>query len=53
VFFIGDRFFGAVTAYVPGPESAGYEFTSSLPVRLLRMLLDDLKPILLAPPPAD
>ena len=47
VFFIDDRFFGAVTAYVPGPESAGYGFTSSLPVRLLRLLLDDLTPVLL------
>jgi membrane peptidoglycan carboxypeptidase len=47
VFFIDDRFFGAVTAYVPGPESASYGFTSSLPVRLLRLLLDDLTPVLM------
>jgi membrane peptidoglycan carboxypeptidase len=31
VFFLGDRFFGVVTAYVTGPEAARYHFTSALP----------------------
>ncbi len=38
VFFIGDRFFGVVTAFVPGAEAEGYRFTSKLPVTILRLL---------------
>lgn len=38
VFIIGDRFFGAVTAYVPGEAAAGYSFTSSLPVQVFKNL---------------
>jgi hypothetical protein len=30
VFFLGDRFFGTITAYVSGPEAAQYHFTSEL-----------------------
>lgn len=37
-FFIGDRFFGTVTAYVPGAAAAGYAFTSALPVQVLKTL---------------
>ncbi|MHC4526166.1 MAG: penicillin-binding transpeptidase domain-containing protein, partial [Planctomycetota bacterium] len=33
-FIIGDRFFGNITAYVPGPQAGEYSFTSSLPVAL-------------------
>ncbi len=46
VFFVGDRFFGTVTAYVSGEEAAGYRFTSALPVQVLRRLLPSLKPLL-------
>ena len=46
VFFIGDRFFGTITAYVPGPEAAGYGFTSSLPVQVLKMMAPTLKPMI-------
>lgn len=38
VFFAGDRYFGVITAYVPGPEAARYRFTSALPAQLLRVL---------------
>ncbi len=38
VFFIGDRFFGTVTAYVPGRAAEKYSFTSALPVQLFRQL---------------
>jgi membrane peptidoglycan carboxypeptidase len=38
VFYIGDRYFGVITAYVPGEIAAGYSFTSSLPVAILRLL---------------
>ncbi len=36
-FFIGDRYFGVVSAHVPGREAAQYEFTSALPVTVLKM----------------
>lgn len=38
VFNIGERFFGSMTAYVQGPDSKNYEFTSALPVQLLVVL---------------
>ena len=46
VFMIDGRFFGTVTAFVPGPEAAHYQFTSSLPVRVLGLLLPALEPLL-------
>jgi hypothetical protein len=42
VFFLGDRYFGVFTAYVPGPEAGEFEFTSSLPLEILRRLLPQL-----------
>jgi membrane peptidoglycan carboxypeptidase len=45
-FFFGDRFFGVVTAYVPGPRARGYAFTSALAVRALRLVVPDLAPVL-------
>jgi membrane peptidoglycan carboxypeptidase len=44
VFFLGDRFFGVVTAYVTGPEAARYQFTSALPVQVLKGLAPTLTP---------
>src|SRR5712691_3683307 len=44
VFFLGDRFFGVVTAYVTGPEAARYHFTSALPVQVLESLAPILTP---------
>ena len=46
VFFIGERFFGTLTAYVPGAAAAGYGFTSSLPVQILKMMAPRLKPMI-------
>lgn len=48
-FFIGDRFFGVITAFVPGREAEQYRFTSSLPVRVLRLLAPAINPHLTAP----
>jgi membrane peptidoglycan carboxypeptidase len=45
VFFIGDRFYGTVTAFVPGEDAARFSFTSSLPVELLRQLGPLLQPL--------
>ena len=38
VFYIGDRYFGVITAFVPGQQAEEYEFTSALPVAILRLL---------------
>ena len=38
VFFIEDRFYGVVTAYVPGEAADEYDFTSALPTQILREL---------------
>jgi len=46
VFFLGERFFGVVTAYVTGPEAARYHFTSALPVQVLKGLAPTLTPLL-------
>ncbi len=46
VFFIGDRFFGTLTAFVPGADAAKYSFTSSLSVQILKHLLPTLKPLI-------
>jgi len=46
VFFLGDRFFGTVTAYVRGPASGSYKFTSALSVQLLKALQPQLAPLM-------
>ncbi len=37
-FFVEDRYFGVVTAFVPGGEADHYGFTSSLPTAVFRLL---------------
>jgi hypothetical protein len=49
VFNIGERFFGTMTAYVHGPQSAKYDFTSALPVQLLVTLAPSLMPMIEPP----
>lgn len=50
VFYIGDRFYGTLTAFVPGVNAANYEFTSSLPVSILKLLLPRLAPLVMPEP---
>jgi membrane peptidoglycan carboxypeptidase len=45
-FFIGDRFFGTVVAFVPGREAANYDFTSALAVQVLRDLAPAFLPVI-------
>ncbi len=52
VFFIGDRFFGTVTAHVPGVHAREYAFTSALPVQVLKALAPALEPLLKQAPAA-
>ena len=42
VFYIGERYFGVITAYVQGREADNYRFTSGLPVTLLKLLAPTL-----------
>jgi membrane peptidoglycan carboxypeptidase len=51
VFFLGDRFFGAVSAYVPGAHAAAFDFTSAMSVQLVKALQPQLDPLLRAPVP--
>lgn len=46
VFNIGERYFGSITAYVHGPQAADYDFTSALPVQLLKVLAPSLMPLM-------
>lgn len=45
-FFLGERFFGVITAYVAGEDAGNYHFTSSLPVQILKHLKPTLSPLL-------
>jgi membrane peptidoglycan carboxypeptidase len=38
VFYLGDRYFGTITAYVTGPAAGKYTFTSALPTQILKTL---------------
>lgn len=49
VFNIGERFYGSMTAYVHGPQSEHYDFTSALPVQLLATLAPSLMPMIEPP----
>jgi membrane peptidoglycan carboxypeptidase len=46
VFFLGDRFYGTITAYVRGAEAERYSFTSALATQLLKALAPTLAPLL-------
>jgi membrane peptidoglycan carboxypeptidase len=45
-FFLGDRFFGVMTAYVAGSDAEKYHFTSSLPVQIIKFLEPTLAPMI-------
>jgi hypothetical protein len=42
VFYLGRRWFGVISASVPGPQAEAYAFTSSLPVAVLKLLAPTL-----------
>jgi hypothetical protein len=46
VFFVGDRLYGTVTAFVPGAQAANYHFTSSLAVSFVRALAPELRALI-------
>jgi hypothetical protein len=45
-FYIGDRFFGVISAHVPGPDAAKFDFTSALAAELLKVLAPSLVPLI-------
>jgi membrane peptidoglycan carboxypeptidase len=46
VFNIGQQYYGSITAYVHGPKAEHYDFTSALPVQLLKNLAPSLMRII-------
>lgn len=46
VFYIGDRFFGTMTAIVRGEDAAKYRFTSALPAQLIKSMSPQLTAVL-------
>ena len=46
VFYIGERYFGTLTAFVPGSSSQNFKFTSALPVQVLKGMAPILTPYL-------
>jgi membrane peptidoglycan carboxypeptidase len=42
-FFLGDRYYGTVTAYVSGSQAGQYHFSSALAVSLLKALAPELR----------
>ncbi len=49
VFYLGNRFYGTITGYVPGAAAAQYHFSSALAVHLLKALQPQLEPLLDSP----
>jgi membrane peptidoglycan carboxypeptidase len=45
-FFIGDRFFGVISAHVPGEDAAKFDFTSALAAELLKIVNASLMPMI-------
>lgn len=46
VFYIGERFYGSITAYVSGEQAADYKFTSAMTSQMLRALAPTLQPLI-------
>ncbi len=51
-FYLGDRYFGTLTALVPGEQAGQFGFTSSLTAQMLKTLLPQLQQYLYPEPPA-
>lgn len=45
-FYVGDRFFGVISAHVPGEEAAKFDFTSALAAELLKIVRTSLVPMM-------
>jgi hypothetical protein len=45
-FYLGDRFFGVISAHVPGEDAAKFDFTSALAAELLKIVNSSLLPMI-------
>jgi hypothetical protein len=52
-FFLGDRLFGTITAYVPGEAADDYHFTSSLALQLLKSIAPSVQRLIDTPEASD
>lgn len=52
-FYIGDHFFGTITAHVAGEEAADYKFTSALSAQMLKALSPIFMPLINGTPIPD
>jgi membrane peptidoglycan carboxypeptidase len=46
VFYLGDRFFGTITAHVAGEDAGDYTFSSAIAAQMLKSLAPILQPLL-------
>lgn len=51
-FIIDNRLYGVITAHVQGPEAADFEFTSMLPLSIMKLMAPALQPLVSPPKPA-
>ncbi|WP_434931182.1 transglycosylase domain-containing protein [Shewanella sp. HL-SH5] len=51
VFYLGDNYFGTLTAFVPGAKADDFSFTSALPLQVLKGMLPILTPQLFSQQP--
>lgn len=51
VFYLGDNYFGTLTAFVPGKGAADFSFTSALPLQVLKGMAPLVKPYVGKPTP--
>ncbi len=49
-FFMGSRFFGVMTVFVPGEAAKDFKFTSALPVQIVKVLEPALRPLVVTEP---
>jgi hypothetical protein len=53
VFYVGDRYYGVLTAVVLGKDAGAFRFTSALPVSVLKLLAPSLNERLRGAAPLD
>ncbi|MGL4447183.1 MAG: transglycosylase domain-containing protein [Shewanella sp.] len=49
VFYLGDDYFGTLTAFVPGSKSDDFSFTSALPLQVMKGMMPIITPYLQQP----
>ncbi|QSX31727.1 penicillin-binding protein [Shewanella cyperi] len=49
VFYLGDNYFGTLTAFVPGSQSDDFTFTSALPLQVMKGMMPILAPYVTSP----